>query len=1258
MRGLFLFLCLAIAAPVAAQQVGDKPGFFDRLFGTDTADSDAEQGSMLEWLIEDSLSGAGRTVSVEGFEGALSGRATLDSLTIADASGVWLTLEEAVLDWNRGALFSGRLEVAELTAARIDLPRWPRAESADAPTPEASGFALPELPVSIEIGRIAAEDVELGAPILGVEAQVAVDGSLSLATGAGNAELTIDRRDAIGSFALAAAFDNATEVLKLDLSLREAEDGIFANLVGLPGVPPVEFSIKGEAPLAEFAAGIRMATDGAERLSGQVAIREAEDTSRRIVARIGGDIAPIFAPDYRPFFGENIGLEAEALIAPDGAITVPQLALRAQSIALEGTLDIGADRLPRKISLTGEVSSGDGSPVLLPIAGAETRIDRADLVIGFDADVSDDWTGDIRIIGLDRDRLSAGQLALVGTGRIVPGASSAVTAALRFDARQLETGIDGMTEALGSDITGEAGIAWQDGPIVIDGLRITGNALTARGAGEVSLAESGPKVVGSIALAARRLSDFSILAGRSLSGAADLEAKFQVRPLAGTFDVRADGQTTNLSVDEPRVDSVVAGRAELDLQVTRDEDGLRVDINRLASDMAELTAIADLKSGGSVVTLEGDLKDTSVLLRQLEGPSRITFNGREDMARNWDVQADLMAPSFAASVDGKVGDLYDLPAFEGEISASADDLSDFAELAGRPLEGRFTLHANGLVNSDLSRAALVANVNGANLSIGQAEADRLLAGALTARVDACRDGDVIEVREFDLATPMLSLNANGALAEGGSELAVRANLSDLAPFAAGFQGPLDVTGTVAQSGSALLLDLDATGPGGSRAQLDGSLEEDLSRADLSASGTAPLGLANRFITPRALSGTAGFDLRLVGALALQNVTGRVATSSARLVDPELGMALSDISGNATLGGGAVQLTLQSSVEGGGRVGVDGTVGMSPPNGSNLAVTLRNIKLSDPSLYETTADGTVHVNGPLGGGGSISGAISLGQTDIRIPDSGFGGVGAVPEIIHLNEPPQVRSTRRRAGLLDRKRGEGSSGAVFPLDIQIAAPSRIFVRGRGLDSEFGGDLRLAGTTADVVPIGAFELIRGRLDILGRRLQLEEARITMQGSLVPVIRLRASTDAEEYRVNVDIAGPVDNPEITFSSSPELPQEEVLARLIFGRGLETLSPLQAARLALAVRTLAGQGGEGVIGRIRGRTGLADLDVTTSDEGEAAVRAGAYLGENIYTDVTVDSAGETELNLNLDITPSLTAKGGATNSGDTSIGIFFERDY
>ena len=117
------------------------------------------------------------------------------------------------------------------------------------------------------------------------------------------------------------------------------------------------------------------------------------------------------------------------------------------------------------------------------------------------------------------------------------------------------------------------------------------------------------------------------------------------------------------------------------------------------------------------------------------------------------------------------------------------------------------------------------------------------------------------------------------------------------------------------------------------------------------------------------------------------------------------------------------------------------------------------------------------------------------------------------------------------------------------------------------------------------------------------------------------------------------------------------MLSQLIFGRDLESISPLQAVQLASAISTLAGRGG-GALDRLRENVGLDDFDVTTNDEGETAVQAGKDLTDNIYTDVTVTSEGETEINLNLDITDEITAKGSVDQDGETGVGLFFERDY
>ena len=70
-----------------------------------------------------------------------------------------------------------------------------------------------------------------------------------------------------------------------------------------------------------------------------------------------------------------------------------------------------------------------------------------------------------------------------------------------------------------------------------------------------------------------------------------------------------------------------------------------------------------------------------------------------------------------------------------------------------------------------------------------------------------------------------------------------------------------------------------------------------------------------------------------------------------------------------------------------------------------------------------------------------------------------------------------------------------------------------------------------------------------------------------------------------------------------------------------------------------------------------SSVDVTQDEQGNTAVRAGRYISDNVYTDVTV-SDGSSEINLNLDISPNVTARGSVSTTGETSLGIFFQRDY
>lgn len=1422
---------ILLAASVSAQE---RPGLFDRLFGGSQAeDATEDPGGFLERLIEDNLSGDGRDVEISGFSGVLGGRATIKTFTISDTDGVWLSLSNVVLDWNRGALLRGRIEVAELSAENISLPRLPVAPEAAPPAPEASGFRLPELPVSVSIEGLSAGRLEIGAPVFGVETIASLQGGFRLEGGEGSAQLDVSRLNGDGQLTLDASYSNETENLALDLSLTEAADGIVANLINLPDRPPLAFSIQGEAPLSDYAADIQLATDGEDRLTGRiitVAPTDGTDATRIIRADIRGDIAPLFNTAYQPFFGRDTALVANVTTFADGRTDISDLSLSAESLALDGRISLAPGGLPREIAVTGQISNPAGGAVLLPLSGPETRVDRVDLDVSFDAAQDDLWTGRFEIAGLNRPGFSAQSVSLDGNGQIDATTPQTVTAQLRFAATALDLGNPEAEQALGERVTGQLDIDWTNGEALrLSDFAIKGESYGLTGNADVAFNDNGPQITGKAVASATRLSAFSGIAQRALGGAAELTVNFEAEPLAGFFDIAAEGATRDLVVSQPQADGILEGEVDLSISARRNTNGTFLNIERLNSPNAEITGRATLRSGASQIELDARLSDASLIVPQVTGPVRVAADANEvdgrwewtldsgfertiltatgtavdifdrpviaangrlaaddlddfselagrplsgsiDTAFTTEIVADLSratlnldgtasdlkigqeqadallsgdlalvidvamadqvftlrqstidgpaaslladgilsSTSGALEVSGRLTDIstvlagapsgpltfetetvregdnwrFDVktdgpaislasngvvidptgpaPAIEGAVNAALSDLSIFSDLAQRRLTGSLTVDASGRATADLSSFDITATANGNNVTTGIGELDTALAGALSADIKAARDGDAISIETARFSSNLVSATAQGALGPVGSAIEIDARLANVAPFVPGFAGAASVTGTVTQADQQRLeLDLDATGPGGARATIAGSVASDASNLALSVNGGAPLGLLNRFLEPRSLSGDVAFNLRIDGAPALESLSGRITSANARLVAPTIGITLDDTNLNLTLANARATISAATNVSTGGRLGVEGQISLTGQRDADLDIRLTEVVLSDPQLYETEISGTITIDGPLAGGARIAGNLGLGETNVRIPSSGFGGAGAIPEIIHINEPPPVRKTRDRAGMLERDAdARAGAGPVFPLNINIAAPNRIFVRGRGLDSEFGGSLQITGTTANVIPQGAFNLIRGRLDILGQRLALEEATVTIQGSFIPVLRIRATTDAEDVSVAVIVAGPADNPEITFTSDPDLPQEEVLARLLFGRELQSLSPIQAGRLALAVRRLAGQGGEGIISNVRKGLGLADFDVTSDADGNASVRAGAYLGENIYTDVTVNATGETELNLNLDLSNSVTLKGSTATDGDTSVGVFFERDY
>lgn len=1255
-----------------------------------------DRGTIVAFL-EDNLSGAGRQITLRGFQGALSSRATATQLTIADDDGIWLTLNDIVLDWSRSALLTGRVSINELTAGEIIVARAPLSD-ATAPSPEASGFALPDLPVSVEISRLSAARVVLGESLLGQPIEGRVEASVSLAGGSGTANLTIDRTDdgPDGRVALTASYANDTTQLDLDLDVQEDAGGIAATLLNLPGAPSVGLQITGAGPLDNFASTIALSSDGEERLGGTITLMGTDAGGNRFNADLAGDLAPLFLPEYADFLGDSLTLSASGQRSASGRLDLSALDLRARSLELRGQSIIAADGLPEVISLTGTLRDPDGNPVVIPGFDAGLSIRTARLDIGYNSATDETWRAVIEAEDIIAPEGSAARLDLRGSGRISrSGVGRVVGGSFTLTGSGLALQDPGLSMALGDTVTASTRLFWQEGTGVtrIGALDLAAGPISLSAGGEIAGLSDGFRTRGRLSIDATDLAPLSGLADRPLSGRGTITLSGTGSPLGGDFDLqgRIDGQ--DLTVNIPEADNLLQGPSSIALDIRRDTTGttlrsfavratdLAADgTGTLTSDQADLTLTLRMDNlarlgpqyGGDV---QGNLRLTGPLTAgQARIETEFTANalrlGQPELDRLLDGQSQvtllanladsaLTVERLAITTPGATIGASGLLATAGSDVTAQLTLQDLSRL--RPGYGG-GISANASFQGTADTAALTLTADATGLRIGQPQADRLLAGASQLRAALRLEDGLLRVDDFRLSNPQLTAEATGRATATQREVQLSARLANLGLLLPEFPGPVTLSGTAVDGGAGYTVALTGTGPGSINARVSGQIASNFSTANLSVQGSAQAGLANPFLGNRVVSGPLDINLQLNGPLALSSLSGRVGLSGGSLADPSLPFSLQAITASATLSGGSAQLSTTANVSTGGRLSLSGPVSLTAPYRSDLGLTLSSVILRDPQLYQTLANGQIRITGPLTGGALISGRIALPQTEIRIAATGLGGQELIDGLRHVGEPVPVRETRRRAGLLDDGSASGGSGGTsarpFELDLEISAPNQLFIRGRGLDAELGGTLRLTGTTAAIIPSGAFNLIRGRLDILGRRLTLSQASLALEGDFDALLNIVASSVSDSVTSSVVIEGSVSDPQVSFTSNPQLPQEEVLSQLLFGRRLESLSAFQALQLAGAVATLAGRGGEGIVSRLRQGFGLDDLDVQTNAAGDTQLTAGKYLSENIYSEVQVDQNGKSQINLNLDISDTVTLKGRVGADGNTGIGLFYERDY
>lgn len=200
---------------------------------------------------------------------------------------------------------------------------------------------------------------------------------------------------------------------------------------------------------------------------------------------------------------------------------------------------------------------------------------------------------------------------------------------------------------------------------------------------------------------------------------------------------------------------------------------------------------------------------------------------------------------------------------------------------------------------------------------------------------------------------------------------------------------------------------------------------------------------------------------------------------------------------------------------------------------------------------------------------------------------------------------------------------------------------------------------GSSDKPVVQGGFEMRRGTLDVIGKRLTFTRGRVTFPDGLDPELDFIAEAPASDITARVLLSGRQSNPKIDFSSTPELPRDEVPSRILFGKASGKLSAAQTIQLAQALAQLTGATGKG-LDDLRKSLGVDSLDVATDDTGKGvAAGVNRRINDNISVGVQQGAtSNSSKVTVDIDVLKGVKVQGAAGADGKTSVGVGYEYEY
>ncbi len=406
---------------------------------------------------------------------------------------------------------------------------------------------------------------------------------------------------------------------------------------------------------------------------------------------------------------------------------------------------------------------------------------------------------------------------------------------------------------------------------------------------------------------------------------------------------------------------------------------------------------------------------------------------------------------------------------------------------------------------------------------------------------------------------------------------------------------------------------------------------------------------------QSLNGPLAVAADISGRVDAPRLTGLIKANSLTYDNDSFGTRVTNMALDGRFTNDKLELTSFSGTAGSGTVKGNGWVSLAANEKFPLQVhvDLVNARLARSESVNSTVSGTLDITNNMTDGALIKGDLRLPELRYAVIRQGGAEINQL-DGVHRKGYRQVQAVTTPGAAPPTK---------WKLDIGLRADNQVFITGMGLDSEWRMNLHVVGTTDAPRVEGQMETVHGYYTFAGHDFSIDRGTIRFNGGALtnPEIDLSASGTVKDVTGIIAVSGTAQRPEIAFSSTPALPQDEVLSRMLFGEGVSSLSATEALQLASAVNGLSGgKDYLNPLGALRQATGIDRLRVVGADATTGrgtSLAAGKYLTNNVYVEIVTDTKGFAATQIEVALSRALSVLSQASNTG-TAVSVKYSKDY